>query len=135
MQNRPILLVRFGRDQLIKCSDSAFFKYSGSVPWGYVIHIYCRKFFQLKFGDICKKKWKNTSAFENTKICRIPYSTEQNQIKIQKIRFENFIQKYVISAICGPARINDIFKLLIIFNTGIYATRCVLSRIWLVFFR
>jgi hypothetical protein len=33
LQNRPISLARFGRDQSIKCSDSTFFKYSGSVLW------------------------------------------------------------------------------------------------------
>ena len=39
LQNRPISLVRFGRNQPIKCSDSTFFKYSGYVLWGSVIHI------------------------------------------------------------------------------------------------
>jgi hypothetical protein len=39
LHNKPIPLVGFGGDQLIKCSDSAFFKYSGSVLWGSVVHI------------------------------------------------------------------------------------------------
>ena len=37
LQNRPISLVRFGRDQPIECSDYVFFKHTGSVLWGSVI--------------------------------------------------------------------------------------------------
>jgi hypothetical protein len=39
LKNRPISLVRFGRDQPIKWSDSAFFKLSRSVSLGHLIYI------------------------------------------------------------------------------------------------
>ena len=59
LQKRPILLVRFGSDQPIKFSDSAFFKYLGYVLWGSVIHIINFIFLlsdQIKISNLIQEK-------------------------------------------------------------------------------
>jgi hypothetical protein len=86
LQNRPISLVRFEKDQLIKCSDSTFFKYSGSVLWGYVIHIFKNKanFNQNKvhyFFDLEYSKPKN--AFDKFLDHTVFY--KQNQKRSQTL--------------------------------------------------